>query len=339
MKHRKVLWESCILMLSFWAGWQALEGAKGLQPGSGSAPPYVKGAGYVHVGGQVGVQPRNPGAGTALAGKPAVSYAKLPLSFEANQGQTDKTVRFLSHGRGYGLFLTGDEAVLEVQESGARSQDSGRPLAAARGLHRTIGNGPQTTDHGRRTTSDILRLKLLDANQSSAVVGLNELPGKVNYFLGNDPRKWRTNAPTYAQVKYRNVYPGIDLVYYGNQAGELESDFVVAPGADPGAIALAVGAGLVPAQGRAQWSRLRIARDGELVIPTEGGEIRFRKPLVYQESESEVRSQKSGAKNENRNLKFEIRNSKREIRNARDETRESKIEKRRSARPRRICEV
>ena len=306
MKHRKALWESCILMLSFWAGWQALGGAKGLQPRSSSAQPYVKGAGYFHPGGQVGLQPRKAGAGAALAGRPVVSYAKLPLSFEANQGQTDETVRFLSHGRGYGLFLTGDEAVLELEKPSVVSS----PLSVVgTKSSRAMSASQRTTDNGRRTTNSVLRLKLLNANQHATVTGVNELPGKVNYFLGNDPRKWRSNVPTYGQVTYRNVYPGIDLVYYGNQDGELESDFVVAPGADPGAIALDVGAGLVPAPGRSQESRLRIARDGDLVIPTEGGEVRFRKPLVYQEKESEVRSQKSETKDETRNSKIENRQS------------------------------
>jgi VCBS repeat-containing protein len=117
------------------------------------------------------------------------------------------------------------------------------------------------------------------------VSGQDELPGKVNYFIGNDPKKWRANVPTYAKVAYRDVYPGIDLVYYGNQDGELEYDFIVAPGADANAIALDVGAGLVPAQGRPQGSPLRIDRDGDLVISAKGGEIRFHKPEIYQPGE------------------------------------------------------
>jgi hypothetical protein len=82
-------------------------------------------------------------------------------------------------------------------------------------------------------------MKLLGANTAARGVGLDELPGKSNYFIGNDPKKWRTNGPTYARVRYEVVYPGVDLVYYGNQ-GRLEYDFVVAPGADPGAIRLAI---------------------------------------------------------------------------------------------------
>jgi VCBS repeat-containing protein len=128
-----------------------------------------------------------------------------------------------------------------------------------------------------------LRLRLDSANQNAVVTGVQELPGKVNYFIGNDPKKWRTNVTTYAKVRYRDVYPGVDLEYYGNQGGELEYDFIVAPGADPSAIALDVGAGLVPAQGRPQGSPLRIDGGGDLVISAKGGEIRFHKPQVYQE--------------------------------------------------------
>ncbi|MGH9431204.1 MAG: SBBP repeat-containing protein, partial [Terriglobia bacterium] len=130
-------------------------------------------------------------------------------------------------------------------------------------------------------------MKLVGANAKARVTGLAELPGKSNYFIGNDPKKWRTNVPNYARVRYQNVYPGIDLVYYGNQ-GQLEYDFVVAPGADPGAIVLDV----APASSRhaAKARRehgegmapLHIAANGDLVMRLNGGEIRFHKPAVYQ---------------------------------------------------------
>ena len=147
----------------------------------------------------------------------------------------------------------------------------------------------RTKDNGRRTANSVLRLKLVNANQNAAVAGANELPGKVNYFLGTDPKKWRTNVPTYAQVRYRDVYPGIDLVYYGNQGGQLEYDFVVGSGADPGAITLEVGAqrqernSKVENRNLAAHASLQIGGDGDLVIPTKGGELRFHKPVVYQE--------------------------------------------------------
>src|SRR5438477_2363159 len=156
----------------------------------------------------------------------AEAYGKLPLSFEANQGQADRRVKFLSRGSGYTLFLTGDEAVLAL-----RSRQSSV----------VSGQLQKTTDHGLRTT-DTLRMKLLGANRAAKVTALEELPGKSNYLVGNDPQKWRTNLPTYAKVKYQGVYPGIDVVYYGSH-GQLEYDFVVAPGADPKMIALKIETG------------------------------------------------------------------------------------------------
>src|SRR5882672_7747324 len=135
------------------------------------------------------------------------SYGKLPLQFEANRGQTDKDVRFLSRGPGYGLYLTAGEAVLVL----SKHADTKRVA---------------------------LRMSLVGAARKPLVSGLEEQPGKANYFIGKDPAKWRTNVPTYAKVHYHDVYPGIDLVYYGNQR-QLEYDFVVAPGADPRKVVLA----------------------------------------------------------------------------------------------------
>jgi len=148
--------------------------------------------------------------------------AGLPLSFEPNMGQADPRVKFVSRGREYTLFLTKDEAVLRMQKSEVRSQKSGARIQFA--------------------PPSVLRLKLRGANTGASVVGLDELLGKSNYFVGKDPKQWRTNLPTYARVRYQNVYPGVDLVYYGNQGGQLECDFVIAPGADPSAIALSIGA-------------------------------------------------------------------------------------------------
>ena len=132
-----------------------------------------------------------------------------------------------------------------------------------------------------QATDALLRMKLVGANPNPKIVGMDELPGKSNYFIGNDPKKWRTNVPNYARVKYANVYPGVDLVYYGNQ-GQLEYDFVVQPGADLRQIALDVGAGLVPAQGHPQGVPLRIDGNGDFVVGTEAGEVTFHKPVIYQ---------------------------------------------------------
>src|SRR5213076_1506631 len=131
--------------------------------------------------------------------------------------------------------------------------------------------------------STFLCLRLEGTNTKAKVIGLEKIEGRSNYFIGNDPKKWRTNVPTFAKVKYENVYPGVDLVYYGNQ-GQLEYDFVVSPGADPKAITLAVEAGLFRHDQRGGIKPpLRIDASGDLVVETDGGEVRFHKPVVYQE--------------------------------------------------------
>jgi len=132
-------------------------------------------------------------------------------------------------------------------------------------------------------------MKLVGANPNALVTGLDELPGKSNYFLGNDPKKWHTNVANYRKVKYEAVYPGIDLVYYGNQR-QLEYDFVVSPGADPRAIALAVQTGNPKLENR----NAKLDANGDLVISTDAGELRFHKPVVYQ-PQSTVDSRQSKA--------------------------------------------
>jgi hypothetical protein len=258
----------------------------------------------------------NAGPGSATTAKSTVSqaakpaqrmrlaedYGKLPLSFEANQGQVDTRVKFLSRGRGYSLFLTEDEAVLKLerasQMANGKSQmanvknENGQLPLAARPLNVVKDTKSGARDQGQMTKDTILRMKLVGANAGAAVTGADELPGKSNYFIGNDPKKWHSNVPTYAEVKYKAVYPGVDLVYYGNQGGQLEYDFVVAPGADPNVITLDVGAdGVRPTDAvmddvhRTKGGRrspLQIAADGDLVVNTDGGQIRFHKPIVYQ---------------------------------------------------------
>jgi hypothetical protein len=117
----------------------------------------------------------------------------------------------------------------------------------------------------------VVRLKLVGANANANVTGLDPLPGKSNYFLGNDPKKWRTNVSNYAKVRYADVYPGVDLVYYGNQ-GQLEYDFVLSPGADPRAIKFDI-------QGA---EKVEVNAQGNLVLRTEGGEVALHKPIVFQ---------------------------------------------------------
>jgi hypothetical protein len=202
-------------------------------------------------------------AATKVQPQVVASYGKLPLSFEANQGQVSGSAQFLSRGLGYTLFLTGDEAVLCL---GKAARAGLMPDATTLADKPTNGDGPGATE-------SVLRMKLIGASASAGVAGAEELPGKSNYIIGNDPTKWRTNVPNYAKVRYQNVYPGVDLVYYGTQGGQLEYDFVVAPGADAHSIGLSFqGAG-----------KIRVdKRTGDLVLALAGSELRFRKPVVYQ---------------------------------------------------------
>jgi len=189
------------------------------------------------------------------------TYGKLPLHFEANRGQTHKDVRFLSRGPGYTLYLTSGEAVLVLTRP--------NPDEKKRDVRSRRERGAQTP-----VKSLALRMRLVGAAPEPAVSGLEEQPGTANYFIGKDSAKWLTKVPTYARVHYRDVYPGIDLLYYGNQR-QLEYDFVVAPGADPKKIVL----------GFKGADKLEIDAKGELVLHAAGGDIRQHKPFIYQNIE------------------------------------------------------
>jgi beta-propeller repeat-containing protein len=167
------------------------------------------------------------------------AYGRLPIMFEANIGQTDAKVRFLSRGGGYSLFLTQAEAVLTLPSTGARST---------------------------------VRMKLIGADPAPQMEGLDRLPGRSNYIIGKDAGRWRRNVASFAKVRYRSVYPGIDLIYYGNQR-QLEYDFVVAPKADPNMIRL----------GFDGVNQMEIDAQGDLILKTANGEVRQRKPASYQE--------------------------------------------------------
>jgi hypothetical protein len=169
------------------------------------------------------------------------SYGKLPLSFEENHGQTDARVKFLSQGNGYTLLLS--------------------PGAVELNLAR-----PQRDRHAA------LRMSFPGAQRSPQVTGDGRQAAVSSYFVGNDPAKWVSGAPNYARVRYQELYPGVDLVFYGNQR-QLEYDLVVAPGADPAAI-------------RMQFDgvdSLHLDSAGNLVLRAGAGELRQHRPIVYQE--------------------------------------------------------
>ena len=177
--------------------------------------------------------PSAPSKGQGLA-----AYAKLPLAFTPNAGQHDPRVRFASQASGSSLFFTPTRIVLSFAK-------------------------------GKRGVA--LRLAFRGANPEPAIVGARPGPGRVNYLIGNDPARWQTNLPTYGEIVYRRLWPGVDLHLRGEN-GRLKYEFQLAPGAEPSRIRLAY---------RGQ-ERLAVGRGGELRIATALGGLRDTRPLSYQ---------------------------------------------------------
>lgn len=197
-------------------------------------------------------RPASRGASARLAS----SYGKLPISFEPNKGQTDKAVQFVARGSGYVLFLEPDEAVMTLFTE----------------VPTADGEKPSTRIGVRPREVSTIGLKLIGAEKSTTAEGEDQLPGFTNYLVGKDPSKWRTGVPTYAKVRYTNVYPRIDLVYYGNQEGVLEHDFVVKPGGDPGAISFAL----------QNADNVTASKAGGIMLQTKAGGLELLKPVAYQ---------------------------------------------------------
>ncbi len=187
------------------------------------------------------------------------AYGKLPLTFEANQGQTSADARFIARGNGYSAFLTSAGMVLSL-----RPPKMLRPLAVA-----TVDPAHGSSSSPKTT----LQFNLLGATPTPGVVGEDQQPGRVNYFIGKDPARWRRNVPTYARVRYKNVYPGIDLLYYGSHQ-QLEYDFEISRSADPSLIQFEIKGA----------NQLQLDANGDLVLKTSLGELNFQSPVVYQQS-------------------------------------------------------
>jgi hypothetical protein len=174
-----------------------------------------------------------------------------PIVFEENQGQVDRSVRFLAHTRNSGIFFTPSEVVLALYPSNA-SADA--------------------------VVSDI-RLKWVGGNAAPRIAAEKALAGKVNYLVGKDPAKWHTDVPTYSRVHYRGLYRGVDAVFYGTE-GKIEYDLVIAPGADVRQIRFAF-------EGVRSVS---VGKDGDLLLTLNDGEVRQHLPKVYQEVDGQRRT-------------------------------------------------
>jgi hypothetical protein len=182
----------------------------------------------------------------------AESIGQVPLHFEINQGQMEKSVRFISRGGNHAVLLKQNEAqlILPVEQK----------------------SDTATTE--RRPQPDVLKMKLARANETPTLAAVDELPGRANYFVGSNPEAWRKDVQTFQKVKYANVYEGVDLVYYGNQK-QLEYDFLVAPGANPSNIKL----NFENAQS------IKLDPNGDLLLSVGEHVVRQHAPVVYQEIE------------------------------------------------------
>jgi hypothetical protein len=204
----------------------------------------------------------NQGAAGAVPGPYSQArniYAGLPLMFEPNQGQanldpSDPRSKFVARGSGYSLFLGSEGAILQLSSGNSSKRDSSK-------------HG----DSGSAARVEFLQMRLAGANPNPRLIGTNLLPGKSNYLLGNDPAKWRRGIPQFARVRYEEVYPGINLIFYGNQ-GHLEYDFQVAPGSDP-----------AQAELEFDGAKQLELKDGALLIRGENGSVCLEAPRVYQE--------------------------------------------------------
>ncbi len=194
-------------------------------------------------------------------------FAKLPLGFEENRGQTAPEVQFLSRGSGYALFFTPSEVLFSL----------GKPVACNR-----ADRGPlrgESEPHATPEPPHVVRMRFLGSSLSPKAFGLDPLPGKSNYFIGNEPGKWRTGVVNYRRLRYRNLYPGVDVVYYGNQR-HLEYDLVFSPGANPQSVRLSF-EGI---------DRLELDDAGDLILHTQLGDLRQGRPAIFQEIGGKRRS-------------------------------------------------
>ncbi len=141
----------------------------------------------------------------ALAAQPVAVPANLPLFFEAGQAPADAPAQFLARGHDYQFLISATGTQIALRKAGAESA--------------------------------AVRMQFAGANPRAQIRGDAELPGKINYLTGNDPAQWRTGVDMFAKVRVAGLYPGVNLVYYGNQQ-QLEYDFDIAPGVDPAVIAI-----------------------------------------------------------------------------------------------------
>lgn len=200
------------------------------------------------------------------------TFGRIPLHFEPNIGQTSEPANFVSRGPGYAILLNPTHATFTLRVPNRVGNSHAPEPSSKPPLHHPADSTDRLPALVTRAKTTKLQMQFVGANPAAPVSGEAKLPGKVNYFIGNDPSKWHTNVDTFAKVRYEEVYPGIDVVYYGNPQ-QLEYDLIVEPGADPSAIRLRFDGA----------SNVRVGDEGDLVVSVEGGDVRLRAPVIYQE--------------------------------------------------------
>ena len=212
-------------------------------------------------------QPAAPNS--AAAQRARVAFGNLPLTFEPNQGQADSQIKYMTHWHGYDLFLTSKEAVFAMPVGPQNSAALDLLTQRQNGLSGTAKSAaaPAATANAE----SVIRMTMPGGNPEPVIAAEEQQPGVKNYFIGNDPKNWHINIPAFARVRYRDVYPGVDVVYHGTR--QLEFDVVVNPGANPDQIELSFdGAKHISTD----------ASDNQ-ILTSEAGELRLQRPVSYQE--------------------------------------------------------
>ncbi len=192
------------------------------------------------------------------------SFASLPLGFEQNLGQTDPQVKYMARANGYTLFLTNHDAVFAFHGKTSRTE----PVMSRAVPASQTKNGP----HAQSDSEAVVRMQLVGENTNPLLSASDQLPGKSNYLRGKDPKNWHTGVSQYARVSYKNIYPGINLAYYGEKS-KLEFDFIVAPQSNPAPINLAFNGA----------KQLATDASGNLIVSSGAGDVVLHKPVAYQQ--------------------------------------------------------
>jgi Beta-propeller repeat len=210
--------------------------------------------------------PATPALNADQRGRVRASLGTLPLAFEANQGQTDPQVKYMARGNGYTIFLTANDTVFALSSS----TQAGTRVAGKHGL----GGDKTAPNAAAKDQTAAIHMHLVGGNAQAQIAAGSQLPGHSNYFIGNDRSHWHADVAQYARVSYRDVYPGVNMTFYGVQK-QLEFDFIIAPGASPAPLRLGVSGA----------NKIATDHSGNLVLASSAGDVLLQKPVAYQQKD------------------------------------------------------